>query len=267
MGWPAVRLGLRRDGPSLRQRYSVGTPPGDGRAIDAAMARKTKTSDDDWRAAFTLALVETAVRNSRLEELHTGISPESATGDYSDVKVVTPYGDIPWARLSRLDDEEMKALMIEVVDRVYTVLTHPEPFMMLMGAQSWNRPALDPAMMDAVARHRAKARGVSREDIWRTWPLDETKLRPPLRREALAVSDRGESDAEAAAEDEALHLSTAEGEISPETLRRLAENPVTDAAWIAKVREALRTGADGWERANLAVLDEIEAATYGHDER
>ena len=231
------------------------------------MARKTKTSDDDWRAAFTLALVETAVRNSRLEELHTGISPESATGDYSDVKVVTPYGDIPWARLSRLDDEEMKALMSEVVDRVYTVLTHPEPFMMLMGAQSWNRPALDPAMMDAVARHRAKARGVSREDIWRTWPLDETKLRPPLRREALAVSDRGESDAEAAAEDEALHLSTAEGEISPETLRRLAENPVTDAAWIAKVREALRTGADGWERANLAVLDEIEAATYGHDER
>jgi hypothetical protein len=122
-------------------------------------------------------------------------------------------------------------------------------------------------MMDAVARHQAKARGVSREDIWRTWPLDEGKLRPPLRREAVAVSDRGESNTEAATDDEALHLATVEGEISPETLRRLAEDPVSDAAWIAKVREALRTGADGWERANLDKLDEVEAATYGHDER
>lgn len=49
-------------------------------------------------ASLALALVETCVRNSRLEELHTGISPDSAVGDYSDVKVVTPYGDIPWAR-------------------------------------------------------------------------------------------------------------------------------------------------------------------------
>jgi hypothetical protein len=35
-------------------------------------------------------------RNSKLEELHIGKSPISETGDYSDVKVVTPSGEIPW---------------------------------------------------------------------------------------------------------------------------------------------------------------------------
>src|SRR6516165_5930840 len=40
-------------------------------------------------------------------------------GDYSDVVVVTPFGEIPWRRLSRFDDGEMKFLMIDVVQRVY----------------------------------------------------------------------------------------------------------------------------------------------------
>jgi len=56
-------------------------------------------------------------RNSKLEDLHTGTSPSSKTGDYSDVKVVTPYGEIPWNNLSRLNDDEMKELMIDVVNR------------------------------------------------------------------------------------------------------------------------------------------------------
>jgi len=54
-------------------------------------------------------------RNSKLEEPHMGKSPRSKTGDYSDVKVVTPYGEIPWNDLSRLNDDEMKELMIDVV--------------------------------------------------------------------------------------------------------------------------------------------------------
>jgi hypothetical protein len=33
------------------------------------------------------------------------------------VKVVTPYGDIPWNELSRLNNHEMKKLMIDVVNR------------------------------------------------------------------------------------------------------------------------------------------------------
>jgi hypothetical protein len=55
-------------------------------------------------------------------DLHSGITPSSADGDYSDVFVTTPYGEIPWPKLSRLSDEEMKSLMIDVVNRTYRLL-------------------------------------------------------------------------------------------------------------------------------------------------
>ena len=48
-------------------------------------------------------------RNSALEDLHAGISPSSAAGDYSDVLVNSPYGTIPWPQVSRLSDEENEA--------------------------------------------------------------------------------------------------------------------------------------------------------------
>jgi ligand-binding SRPBCC domain-containing protein len=61
--------------------------------------------------------------NTMLEDLHAGITPNSQTGDYTDVLVRSPYGEIPWARLSRLSDEEMKALMIDTVNKTYYALT------------------------------------------------------------------------------------------------------------------------------------------------
>ena len=64
-------------------------------------------------------LVLQCFRNSRLEDLHAGISPDSAAGDFSDVKVNSPYGEIPWTEVSRLNDDEMKDLMIDVVNRAY----------------------------------------------------------------------------------------------------------------------------------------------------
>ena len=57
-------------------------------------------------------------RNSMLEDLHAGTSPSSASGDYADV-TVSPYGVIPWPKVSRVNDDEMKRLMIDVVDRTY----------------------------------------------------------------------------------------------------------------------------------------------------
>jgi hypothetical protein len=63
-------------------------------------------------------LVLQCFRNSRLEVLHAGTSPSSASGDYSDVSVSSPYGVILWQEVSRLNDDEMKRLMIDVVDRV-----------------------------------------------------------------------------------------------------------------------------------------------------
>jgi hypothetical protein len=110
---------------------------------------------------FAKSLVETCVRNSELENLHSGTTPSSAAGDYSDVKVVTPYGEIPWAELSRISDVEMKALMIDVVDRVYTYLRYPEHLARLTDAARWNRPKLHPDMMVVVRRRRARARAHS----------------------------------------------------------------------------------------------------------
>jgi hypothetical protein len=101
------------------------------------------------------ALTETCVRNTQLEGLHAGAFPDSVAGDFSDVRVVTPYGEIPWTRLSRISDEEMKALMIEVVDRVFTFLSYPEDLGVLGPAAHWNRPRLDPALMKTVRRRRS----------------------------------------------------------------------------------------------------------------
>lgn len=67
-------------------------------------------------------LVLQCVRNSRLEDLHAGIAPSTATGDYADVTVTSPFGSIPWPRVSRFNDEEMKQLMIDVVDRTHQFL-------------------------------------------------------------------------------------------------------------------------------------------------
>lgn len=112
---------------------------------------------DDERAFFTLALVEQCVRNTGLEDLHAGVFPSSAAGDFSDVKIVTPYGEIPWTSLSRISDEEMKALMIEVTNKVFTFLTHAADLLVLGSAAHWNRPELDLLMVE-MARRRAAMR-------------------------------------------------------------------------------------------------------------
>lgn len=106
---------------------------------------------------LTLSIVETCVRNTQLEGLHAGVTPHSDAGDFSDVKVVTPNGDIPWERLSRISDAEMKSLMIEVVDRVFTYLSYPEFLGDLGSARRWNPPKLDPALMRTIRRRRALA--------------------------------------------------------------------------------------------------------------
>ena len=91
-------------------------------------------------------------RNSMLEDLHTGISPSSASGDYSDVTVSSPYGVIPWPKVSRLNDDEMKRLMIDVVDRAYLFVhtlfdenTGGQILLRLAGSDPlllWNKPTL-----------------------------------------------------------------------------------------------------------------------------
>ncbi len=61
-------------------------------------------------------------RNRFIEKRHSGTSPGSKTGDYSDVKVVTPYGEIPWNELSRISDDEMKILNKEIGNKIFPFL-------------------------------------------------------------------------------------------------------------------------------------------------
>jgi hypothetical protein len=71
-----------------------------------------------WRL-WARKIAHDAVRNNTsLEGLHSGITPSSKTGDYSDVKVVTPYGEIEWNKLSRISDVEMRKLMLEIEENL-----------------------------------------------------------------------------------------------------------------------------------------------------
>jgi hypothetical protein len=71
---------------------------------------------------LALGLASLCVRNTSLENIHAGIVPKSKMGDFSDVFVSTPEGKIPWDQVSKISDAEMKQLMIEVVNKIYTVL-------------------------------------------------------------------------------------------------------------------------------------------------
>jgi len=94
------------------------------------------------------AIAVTCVRNGFLEDLHAGKVPISQAGDYSDVTLVTPERTILWNELSRLDDGEMKRLMQEIVNKLYTVfrnLENPEFMSALlawgnMNTAKWDKP-------------------------------------------------------------------------------------------------------------------------------
>jgi ligand-binding SRPBCC domain-containing protein len=67
-------------------------------------------------------MAQQCFRNTVLEDFHAGITPYSEAGDCSDVVVKTPAGTIPWSKLSSLNDQEMKTLMIDEVNRTYSLL-------------------------------------------------------------------------------------------------------------------------------------------------
>lgn len=96
------------------------------------------TDDLDPDAVFAKLIAAVCVRNTFLEDLHSGTYPSSKTGDYSDVKVVSPYGEIAWNDLARLNNDEMKKLMKEVVDKLYTFLSNKNDPVFLENFMSWS---------------------------------------------------------------------------------------------------------------------------------
>jgi hypothetical protein len=109
-----------------------------------------KKTDKALAAVLAKAITAICVRNGFLEDLHSGVTPSSKTEDYCDVKVVTPYGEIPWPEVSRISDEEMKRLMKGIVNQMYAFLCRQEDPVFLeafikMGSQyaaQWDEPDL-----------------------------------------------------------------------------------------------------------------------------
>jgi hypothetical protein len=106
-------------------------------------------------AKLAKAMAMLCVRNSRLEDLHAGVVPITKTGDWSDVIVLDADGNrIPWRDVSRIDDDEMRALMRDVVNRLYTFQLHAgipalqaetEKWMSVAG--KWDEPQIDNRML------------------------------------------------------------------------------------------------------------------------
>ena len=108
-------------------------------------------------------MVLTCFRNTELENIHAGKVPVSRTGDFSDVTVVDADGRrIPWPEVSHFDDEAMRDLMRQIVDRVYTfqVMAGDPDFQdsierWIPAALRWDAPKLDEDFMGAIeARHQ-----------------------------------------------------------------------------------------------------------------
>ena len=121
------------------------------------VARKNQAAlEEAMYASLARSIVLHCMHNTRLEDLHAGVYPDSATGDYTDVKVVSPYGEIPWNKASRISDAEMRSLMRQCVNRVYTYLLHLETSRGFKIDCCWDPPELDPEMMKDIEAIRAE---------------------------------------------------------------------------------------------------------------
>ena len=109
------------------------------------------------RGAGSLAklLALMCVENSKLEQHRLGLSPVIRTGDYSDVMVVDADGrHTPWQRVARLDTDEMRETMLDIVDKLYTCFVNFESpqFAALCDhrredVSEWARPRLEPGLL------------------------------------------------------------------------------------------------------------------------
>ena len=108
--------------------------------------------------AKTMAMI--CVRNTMIEYIHAGLTPVTRTGDYSDVMVINADGrEIPWPEVSHFDDDAMRDLMRQVVNRLYSfqLLAGDPGFQNWMArwetvARKWDEPELDAGFLKAIDR-------------------------------------------------------------------------------------------------------------------
>lgn len=114
---------------------------------------------DQIAASLAKVMAMMCVRNTGLEALHVGTVPATRTGDYSDVFVLDADGRrIPWSEVSHLDDDQMRDLMREIVNRLYTFhvncddpefLHRADRWMTVAG--KWDEPELDRKFLGGIS--------------------------------------------------------------------------------------------------------------------
>lgn len=95
------------------------------------------------------------VRNTHLETIHAGKTPDTRTGNWSDVIVGDADGNrIPWTDVSHISDDHMRDLMRDIVDRLYMFhLCADEPGLQaeiekwMAVAGKWDEPEIDQRMI------------------------------------------------------------------------------------------------------------------------
>ena len=105
------------------------------------------------KLAKTMAML--CVRNTQIETIHAGKTPLTRTGDWSDVTVVDADGNrIPWTEVSHISDDQMRDLMRDIVNRLYTFhLYADEPGLqaeierLMAVAGQWDEPEIHPRML------------------------------------------------------------------------------------------------------------------------
>jgi hypothetical protein len=125
---------------------------------------------DEERIAARLAklMAMICVRNTGIENLHAGTVPVTHTGDFSDVFVTDADGRrIAWTDVSHMDDDVMRDLMRQIVDRLYTFHMnrddpqfrgHLDRWLAISG--TWDDPKLDDALLAVISENEEPDRPV-----------------------------------------------------------------------------------------------------------
>ena len=137
----------------------------DIRAEKETTVNANEHPDDLLANAIIKTMVLVCVRNTKLEDLHAGLVPVTKTGDYSDVTVIDGDGrQIPWNDVSHIDDDAMRELMRQIVDRVYTFQVKAgDPALLKVVEQwssvaaAWDEPRLDAVLLNEVELARDAA--------------------------------------------------------------------------------------------------------------
>ena len=110
------------------------------------------------------AMAVMCVRNTILEDFHGGIHPVTHTGDFSDVLVIDANDRrIPWTKVAHIEQNDMRELMRQIVNRLYTINLNTGDMDFLgmldraaMEAGEWDEPELDEVTMKGLERRRKR---------------------------------------------------------------------------------------------------------------